>query len=182
MIPQTSIQRMFKHYPMHQDCCVKLLDEMEWHGKGSHPIDKPLYVNGPFTVYLMEHTVSYFTITADADPNKNFNLFRDERPETAEEWRNWKTRWNSPISDQRRALMAEATMHEQPDGTILACAATGTSSKESSAACIDFLQRINPRLEKISVVFRVRHTTPVDVVVSSDERRESEESAEAAAS
>ncbi|KJH50036.1 ECSIT protein [Dictyocaulus viviparus] len=32
MIPQNVFQRMFMHYPMQQICCVKVLDEMEWHG------------------------------------------------------------------------------------------------------------------------------------------------------
>ncbi|CAI5448542.1 unnamed protein product [Caenorhabditis angaria] len=32
MIPQTAFQKIFLHYPMQQNCCVKVLDEMEWHG------------------------------------------------------------------------------------------------------------------------------------------------------
>ncbi|CAI4227784.1 unnamed protein product [Auanema sp. JU1783] len=32
MIPQTTFQKIFLHYPMQQNCCVKVLDEMEWHG------------------------------------------------------------------------------------------------------------------------------------------------------
>lgn len=32
MIPQNSFQRIFLHYPMQQNCCVKVLDEMEWNG------------------------------------------------------------------------------------------------------------------------------------------------------
>ncbi|KAK6039946.1 hypothetical protein COOONC_22549 [Cooperia oncophora] len=32
MIPQNTFQRIFLHYPMQQNCCVKVLDEMEWHG------------------------------------------------------------------------------------------------------------------------------------------------------
>ncbi|KAK5974723.1 Evolutionarily conserved signaling intermediate in Toll pathway mitochondrial [Trichostrongylus colubriformis] len=40
MIPQNSFQRIFLHYPMQQQCCVKVLDEMEWHGV--HP-DKEIH-------------------------------------------------------------------------------------------------------------------------------------------
>ncbi|CAD6196891.1 unnamed protein product [Caenorhabditis auriculariae] len=32
MIPQNTFQKIFLHYPMQQNCCVKVLDEMEWHG------------------------------------------------------------------------------------------------------------------------------------------------------
>ena len=72
-------------------------------------------------------------------------------------------------------------MHEQPDGTILACAATGTSSKESAASWIDFLQRLNPRLAEISVVIRVRHPTTVDVVSVDHQYKDRDASAEATA-
>lgn len=33
MIPQTVFQKVFLHYPQQQNCAVKVLDEMEWHGK-----------------------------------------------------------------------------------------------------------------------------------------------------
>ncbi|VDM72060.1 unnamed protein product, partial [Strongylus vulgaris] len=32
MIPQNAFQRIFLHYPVQQNCCVKVLDEMEWNG------------------------------------------------------------------------------------------------------------------------------------------------------
>ncbi|EYB82975.1 hypothetical protein Y032_0345g3096 [Ancylostoma ceylanicum] len=32
MIPQNTFQRIFLHYPVQQNCCVKVLDEMEWNG------------------------------------------------------------------------------------------------------------------------------------------------------
>uniref|UniRef100_A0A8R1E1C3 Evolutionarily conserved signaling intermediate in Toll pathway, mitochondrial n=1 Tax=Caenorhabditis japonica TaxID=281687 RepID=A0A8R1E1C3_CAEJA len=32
MIPQTAFQKIFLHYPQQQNCAVKVLDEMEWHG------------------------------------------------------------------------------------------------------------------------------------------------------
>ncbi|PAV57462.1 hypothetical protein WR25_26886 isoform A [Diploscapter pachys] len=32
MVPANQWQRLFIHYPQQQFCCVRLLDEMEWHG------------------------------------------------------------------------------------------------------------------------------------------------------
>lgn len=32
MIPQSAFQKVFLHYPQQQNCAVKVLDEMEWHG------------------------------------------------------------------------------------------------------------------------------------------------------
>ncbi|KHN84281.1 Evolutionarily conserved signaling intermediate in Toll pathway, mitochondrial [Toxocara canis] len=32
MIPRNAFQKIFLHYPMQQNCCVKVLDQMEWFG------------------------------------------------------------------------------------------------------------------------------------------------------
>ncbi|CEF70225.1 Evolutionarily conserved signaling intermediate in Toll pathway, mitochondrial [Strongyloides ratti] len=32
LIPQTKAQKIFLHFPQHQNCCIKVLDEMEWNG------------------------------------------------------------------------------------------------------------------------------------------------------
>lgn len=32
---EVHLQRLFIHYPQQQFCCVRLLDEMEWHGSFS---------------------------------------------------------------------------------------------------------------------------------------------------
>ncbi len=77
------------------------------------------------------------------------NLFSD--------WKSWRRELKSEYPAWRRALWASPSMHEQPDGTILAISATGTSTKESLAAWISFLQRENPALAAISVVFRLKH-------------------------
>ncbi|CEF70223.1 Evolutionarily conserved signaling intermediate in Toll pathway, mitochondrial [Strongyloides ratti] len=30
LIPQTKAQKIFLHFPQHQNCCIKVLDEMKW--------------------------------------------------------------------------------------------------------------------------------------------------------
>ncbi|CAJ0587438.1 unnamed protein product, partial [Mesorhabditis spiculigera] len=40
LIPTNQWQKVFMHYPLQQNCCVKVLDEMEWHGV--HP-DKEVH-------------------------------------------------------------------------------------------------------------------------------------------
>lgn len=50
-------------------------------------------------------------------------------------------------------LVREPNKHEQVDGSIFACCATGTSSKDSLLSWIRFLQRDNPDLEEIPILF-----------------------------
>ena len=55
-----------------------------------------------------------------------------------------------------RDLAPIPSVHEQQDGTILGMCITGTASKDSLASWVKFLERTNPCLTKIPVVFRLR--------------------------
>ena len=44
-------------------------------------------------------------------------------------------------------------IHEQEDGSLLACCATGTSSKDSLLSWVRFLQRDNPELKDVPILF-----------------------------
>ena len=46
--------------------------------------------------------------------------------------------------------------HEQDDGTVLAICITGSASKDSLVSWVKFLERENPALSGIPVVFRLR--------------------------
>lgn len=49
------------------------------------------------------------------------------------------------------------TVHEQDDGIILACCATGTSSRDSLVSWVKFLEEANPRLGKdIAILFTLK--------------------------
>jgi len=72
----------------------------------------------------------------------------------------------SPYEDEEAAMKSlepVRTVHEQIEGTIIAVAATGTSSKDSLLSWIRFLQKSNPALERIPVLFSM--TSPFGQVV-----------------
>ena len=77
----------------------------------------------------------------------NWSLFEDEKP---------------------KALEVPPSVHEQEDGTILAMCITGTSSKDSLASWIRFLEHSNPKLSQIPVVFRLRSAPETEVDVWTD--------------
>lgn len=69
----------------------------------------------------------------------------------SEELFNWKT-----IFEEEREVIPAPSIHEQEDGTVLSMCITGTSSKDSLVTWIRYLQRTNPKLEQIPVIFRLR--------------------------
>ena len=55
----------------------------------------------------------------------------------------------------------------QEDGTILGCCATGTSSKDSLLSWVRFLQRDNPDIKDIPILFTL--TSPLGPIVPFEE-------------
>ncbi len=53
--------------------------------------------------------------------------------------------------------MPVPTVHEQEDGTILAMCVTGTGSEDSLRSWLLFLQKENPKLAQVPVVFSLTH-------------------------
>ena len=58
--------------------------------------------------------------------------------------------------------------HLQEDGTIFGCCATGTSSKDSLLSWVRFLQRENPDLQDIPIVFSL--TSPMGPMVEFEDK------------
>lgn len=116
-----------------------------------HPAEQPLFVEGSYLIWLKRISISYFILRAipkhdpkpeiedDLDDVSNLSLHMFGLPKPAGE-----------------LLMSPSTVHEQDDGTVMAMCATGTSSKDSLLSWIRFLQRTNPKLSEIPVVFTLR--------------------------
>ena len=76
------------------------------------------------------------------------------------------------FDEEPTAVSIPPSLHEQEDGTILAMCITGTSSKDSLASWIKFLERQNPTLSEIPVVFLLR-TPEAEVQVYDEEHAKS---------
>jgi signaling intermediate in Toll pathway protein len=63
-------------------------------------------------------------------------------------------------------------VHEQEDGTILSMCITGTSSKDSVASWVKFLERENPSLAGRPVIFLLRSPLNGKQIFEEDEASE----------
>lgn len=66
----------------------------------------------------------------------------------------------------RKEVAVPLTVHEQDDGTYFAMCATGTSTKDSLLSWIRCLQKENPVLDKIPVVFKLASLTREQVLIN----------------
>lgn len=113
----------------------------------------PLFVEGGYKCWLRHFSVTYFILRADPDlaALKAWNEAKI-KVESDVGLFDWKSIFEDEEPTQ---LMPERTIHEQDDGTILAMCVTGTSTKESLVTWIRCLQRTNPALEQIPIVFKL---------------------------
>jgi signaling intermediate in Toll pathway protein len=72
------------------------------------------------------------------------------------------------MSDQSD-LIPEPSVHEQEDGTILACCATGTSSKDSLLSWIRLLEKEIPNMNHLQILFNLKQAwSPVMPISKED--------------
>ncbi|KYN20530.1 PREDICTED: evolutionarily conserved signaling intermediate in Toll pathway, mitochondrial [Trachymyrmex cornetzi] len=121
------------------------------------PLDTPIFVEGPFTVWVADHCIDYF-ILKGAPKEKN-NVYQD--PDDVSDIK-------IPFWDKKRIILAP-TVHEQNDGTYFAMCATGTSTKDSLLSWIRCLQEKNPVLTVIPVVFKLMSSTREQLYIGSSE-------------
>lgn len=123
----------------------------------SWPKNSALFVEGGFRIWLGEHQVTYFILRGapiPPPPQPKGNIDDVEKG-----YKMWMYGEKDPDVSVERI----PTVHEMEDGTILAVCATGTSSKDSLLSWIRFLQRDNPALENIPILFSL--SSPLGSVV-----------------
>ena len=128
-----------------------------------HPKGKALYVEGAFRIWLRGNQINYFVLRGEGvaplpAPGSN--------PDDITNITNWVVGEGPKPEDAACFLAPERSVHEQEDSTILAVCATGTSTKDSLLSWIRLLQRENPDLEGVPVLFAL--TSPLGPVVPVD--------------
>lgn len=112
-----------------------------------------LYVEGAFRVWLRGSQVTYFTLKGQARPKRpkhsNHNI------DDLSQIKIW-THGEIPEGVDEFSNLPESTVHEQEDGTILACCATGTSSKDSLLSWIRLLEKEVPNLKHLQILFTIK--------------------------
>lgn len=106
--------------------------------------NKPIYVEGPFKVWVADQSVDYFVLRGN--PEQTI----EEKEEDIFDITNiplpfWKT----------KKIILKPTVHQQEDGIYFAVCATGTSNKDSAASWIRYLQKENPVLKEIPILIKL---------------------------
>ncbi|GAB1598995.1 evolutionarily conserved signaling intermediate in Toll pathway, mitochondrial-like [Argonauta hians] len=120
-----------------------------------HDESTPLTVVGGHTVWLRNVLQTYFTLIAEKMPNDSPKLLGTEKEskESEEDDTDWEIFSEKEAHNQVSLL---SNIHQQPEGTVLSMCITGTSTKASLVTWIRGLQKSNPKLEKIPVVFKLK--------------------------
>lgn len=116
----------------------------------NHPDNIPIYIEGGFRIWLRKQSIIYFILRTEPPP-----AIENEEQEDEDDISNFRVPFlDKPMPKKSDKIAIKKTVHEQEDGTILAVAATGTSSKNSLLSWIRFLEKDgNPRLTHIPILF-----------------------------
>ena len=128
------------------------------------PQKSTIYVEGAFRVWLRSAQVTYFVLRGHSRPQRpahsSYNV------DDLSKIKVWTHR---SIKDDPGALIPEQSVHELKDGTILACCATGTSSKDSLLSWIRILELENPNLKHLQVLFTLKQAwSPIKPITKED--------------
>ena len=114
------------------------------------PRRSTLQVEGAFKVWLRNTQVTYFVLRGKVTPRRpKFSQFDDYDLKKISVWTHGQVA-------EAEAYLPEPTVHEQDDGTILACCATGTSSKDSLLSWIRLLEKEIPNMNHLQVLFTIK--------------------------
>lgn len=112
-----------------------------------HPVEEPLRIEGPFSIYLRSSAISYFILRAEPKAIRVLEIDTDDVG-------------NIPLTmfgeKPKNELVKPSTVHEQEDGILLSLCATGTSTRDSLLSWLRILQEENPKLKEIPVIFTLR--------------------------
>ncbi|VEN38989.1 unnamed protein product [Callosobruchus maculatus] len=138
-----------------------------------HDVTQPIYVEGPFKVWIKGNPINYFILRTKAGPpapeEKDVNL--DDVSKLKVSLFNLRP----PVGKAMRKI---PSVHEQDDGTIYSLCATGTSSQDSLLSWIRHLEKDgNPKLGEAQVVFTLR-TGSKEIAKVGEEQDENQEKIE----
>lgn len=114
--------------------------------------DQPLYVEGASRVWLKDQQLMFHYLRADN--RENVNPLEPEKKDPLDVTNVQYELYGSTKAPD--VLMTQKGMHQQADGTILAICATGTSSRDSLLSWIRILQKTNPKMEHLNVIFTLK--------------------------
>lgn len=134
----------------------------------AHPVDKSLFVEGPFLVWLRRISMTYFVLRADPKFYPEF----DEDDDDVSNLSLWMFGEKKP----KELIHCPQSVHEQEEGIIMGLCCTGTSSKDSLLSWIRFLRKTNPKLDAIPILFKLK-TSPSALVAININKVETGENA-----
>ncbi|XP_057653533.1 evolutionarily conserved signaling intermediate in Toll pathway, mitochondrial [Diorhabda carinulata] len=133
-----------------------------------HQLDKPIFVEGSFKVWIKGNPINYFILRGEAKPI----IEQDKNPDDVSDLNVSLFTLKPPVAKHVKVI---PSVHEQDDGVIFSVCATGTSSKDSLLSWIRHLEKDGyPNLGKVPVVFKLRSASKEVTNLEIDEQNKVE--------
>ncbi|XP_055617891.1 evolutionarily conserved signaling intermediate in Toll pathway, mitochondrial [Toxorhynchites rutilus septentrionalis] len=133
---------------------------------------KPVFIEGPFVIWLRNRSINYFLLKSESNPPPP----EDERD--FDDVRNIRIPFlgigiSHRMESSKNKVGFKRSVHEQDDGTIFAICCTGSSTKDSLLSWVRLLQKHgNPYLAQMPVLFRFTSPVPDQLKVAAPDDSE----------
>ena len=139
----------------------------------------PIFVEGPFQIYVATQAVDYFTLRADPIIDRKYPEWDPDGKKFLQNFTSYiicnvinfsyssfsaVDKLRNPYLETDLPDVLPPTIHEQIDATIFANCATETSTKDSLLSWIRCLQNENPVLGEIPIIFTLRNLSEEEKV------------------
>ncbi|RZF48866.1 hypothetical protein LSTR_LSTR003246 [Laodelphax striatellus] len=124
----------------------------------SHNKKSPVYIEGAFRIWLRKSSVYYFVLRGDPRPPPDpvETDFDDVSSFSAGNI------FRPPVSE----VAVQPSVHEQEDGVFYAVCCTGSSGKDSLLSWVRLMQKTNPILGEVPILFKF--SSPNRDIVTTD--------------
>ncbi|XP_076058851.1 evolutionarily conserved signaling intermediate in Toll pathway, mitochondrial [Oratosquilla oratoria] len=128
------------------------------------PVEESVKVEGPFRIYLRDQCLGYFILRAEPPSTPPPSSSED-----LDDVSKIRVIFNTePVEEQKKEVTRLQSVHQQDDGYILAICATGSSSRDSLLSWIRLLEKENPKLGDIPVLFT--QSSPIGAIMTTEDQ------------
>ncbi|XP_060082334.1 evolutionarily conserved signaling intermediate in Toll pathway, mitochondrial-like [Ylistrum balloti] len=124
----------------------------------AHPPDIPLVVEGSFSIWLRDKQLFYFVLKSDQ--GRPHTPAGDVDDDSEVDWSGLNPYFTE--NEEDCSIFVSPSIHSQDTGIVMATCVTGTTSRDSVVTWVRYLQKTNPKLEHIPILFSIKtHTGQV---------------------
>jgi evolutionarily conserved signaling intermediate in Toll pathway len=121
-----------------------------------HNKEVPIYVEGPYFIWLDKHLIDYFILKSDTNDSIYLNKLEKIKQYETSNRITFKNIFNDPFNTYNNDIDDQLNIHEQNIGNIFSICCTNTSNRQSIINWTKLLQNNNAIIKDLIIIYRIK--------------------------